>query len=128
MDSRWACPPESFSARVPALSVRPTNSSISSTRAAGMPYSEPNVASCSRAVSRSKKAEPCSCTPIRPSNAVLRGHTGWPSRVIVPESGCRSPSIISTRVVLPAPFGPRIPKNSPSPTASETSSTAATVP
>ena len=41
-----------------------------------------------------------------------------------PPSGVRRPAIDSTVVVLPAPFGPRIPKISPSSTVNETPSTA----
>jgi len=60
MDSRWAWPPESFSALVFALSVSATSSNISSTRWAGVSYSAAKVASCSRAVSRSKNEVACS--------------------------------------------------------------------
>ena len=42
---------------------------------------------------------------------------------MAPESGVRSPLIDSTVVVLPAPFGPRMAKISPSSTENETSST-----
>ena len=60
----------------------------------------------------------------RRSSAGLRGHGRSPSTRTSPESGLRSPSIISSVVVLPAPLGPRIPKNSPSPTSRLTPSTA----
>ena len=43
---------------------------------------------------------------------------------MVPESGVRSPTIDSTVVVLPAPFGPRMAKISPGSTVNETPSTA----
>ena len=46
----------------------------------------------------------------------------------VPESGARSPIAHSTVVVLPAPFGPRIPKISPGATVNEMSSTATRFP
>ena len=78
------------------------------------PYSEAKVWICSRAVSRSKNDDAWSWTPIRGSSAELRGQTGWPSTVTVPESGRRSPSMVSRVVVLPAPLGPRMPTNSPS--------------
>src|SRR5690606_32583067 len=42
--------------------------------------------------------------------------------------GSRRPSMISRVVVLPAPFGPRIPENSPGSTENETPSTARTSP
>ena len=48
----------------------------------------------------------------------------WPSTWTVPASGRRSPSIISTVVVLPAPLGPSRPKISPASTAIDTPSTA----
>ena len=54
--------------------------------------------------------------------AVWRGSS--PSTLIVPESGVRSPLMDSTVVVLPAPFGPRMAKISPSSTEKETPSTA----
>ncbi len=44
---------------------------------------------------------------------VRRGHGFSPSTETVPASASRSPSAISTRVVLPAPLGPSSPKNSP---------------
>jgi len=83
---------------------------------------------CSRAVSRSKNDEACNCTPMRGSNCWLRGQAGIPSRVTLPESGLRSPSMISSVVVLPAPLGPRMPKNSPSSTSKDTPSTACVSP
>ena len=109
IDSRCAWPPESFSVRMPACSSRPTTPSISSARLAGTPYSEAKVCSCSRAVSRSKNDEACSWTPIRGSSFWLRGQAGTPSTVTSPLSGCRRPSAISSVVVFPAPFGPRMP-------------------
>ena len=61
---------------------------------------------------------------MRAARPGLRGHGLLPSRLIEPESGRRSPSIISSVVVLPAPFGPRMPKISPSATSKLTPSTA----
>ena len=43
--------------------------------------------------------------------------TSIPKTCTVPESGGRKPSRISVVVVLPAPFGPSMPKISPRPTA-----------
>ena len=54
-----------------------------------------------------------SCTPMRRSREVSRGHGLVPRSDTVPPSGRRSPSTISSVVVLPAPLGPRIPKHSP---------------
>jgi hypothetical protein len=79
---------------------------------------------CSRVVSRSKNDDAWSWTPIRGSSELLRGQTGRPRTVAVPDPGWRSPSIISSSVVLPAPLGPRMPTNSPSPTLRLTPSTA----
>ena len=124
MESRWAWPPERSSTRVSALSSSPTRSSQSSAAFVPTPYSEAKVWICSRAVSRSKNDDAWSCTPIRGSSAELRGQTDWPSTVTVPESGRRSPSMVSRVVVLPAPLGPRMPTNSPSPTSRLTPSTA----
>ena len=47
---------------------------------------------------------------------------------MVPLSGVRRPAIDSTVVVLPAPFGPTIPKISPSRTENETPAIALRVP
>ena len=47
---------------------------------------------------------------------------------IAPASGKRSPIMHSTVVVFPAPFGPKMPKISPSATENDTSSTATTGP
>ena len=54
--------------------------------------------------------------------------TSIPKTVAVPESGSRRPSRISIVVVLPAPFGPSMPKTSPRPTWKLTPSTALTSP
>src|SRR2546421_2865700 len=128
IESRCIWPPESFSVRVLALSVNATTSSISSALAGGTPYSAANVRICSRAVSRSKNEDACSCTPIRGNSLALRGHGDRPSRLTVPLSAWRSPSMISSVVVLPAPLGPRMPKNSPDSTSKETPSTACVSP
>ena len=61
---------------------------------------------------------------MRGSRAGLRGQGDAPSTRTVPASGRRRPSIISSVVVLPAPLGPRMPKNSPSATSKVTPSTA----
>ncbi len=61
---------------------------------------------------------------MRGSSDTLRGKGFWPSSRTESPSGSRSPSTISRMVVLPAPFGPRMPKNSPSETEKETPSTA----
>ena len=52
----------------------------------------------------------------------------WPSMRISPASGTTKPAIARRSVVLPLPLGPSRPKNSPSGTASVTSSSAATAP
>jgi hypothetical protein len=124
IDSRCRWPPDSLFSLVSALSDRPTSSSMSAAVPALTPYSEANVSSCSRAVSFSKNDDACSCTPMRGSSFTLRGHGFSPNSVTLPSSGLRSPSMISNVVVLPAPLGPRIPKNSPSPTVNDTPSTA----
>ena len=62
------------------------------------------------------------------SSAGFRGHGAWPSRLTWPLSGPRSPSMISRVVVLPASFGPRMPKNSPWRTSNVTPSTACNPP
>ena len=98
--------------------------SIASACFALTPYSEAQVRICSRAVSRSKKLDACNCTPMRGRSFGLRGQGDSPKTVTSPLSGLRRPSMISRVVVLPAPFGPRMPKNSPSDTSNEMPSTA----
>jgi hypothetical protein len=102
--------------------------SMASARWALTPYKEANVRNCSRAVSCSKNEDACNCTPIRGSRAGCRGHGRMPSTVTSPPSGSRRPSMISSVVVLPAPFGPRIPKNSPRSTSNVTPFTASSLP
>jgi hypothetical protein len=101
------------SVRVAALSDMPTSSSMESARPAGTPYSAANVRNCSRADRFSKNDDAWSWTPILGSNAGLRGHGAMSSTLTSPPSGWRRPSMISRVVVLPAPLGPRMPKNSP---------------
>ncbi len=66
----------------------------------------------------------CSWTPIDDWMSRGSGHTGRPSTETSPPSGLRSPSIISSVVVLPAPLGPRMPNDSPFLTSKLTASTA----
>ena len=74
------------------------------------------------------KAVVCSWTPTI-SWIVSRSACGSrPSSRIVPASGRRSPTAHSMAVVFPAPFGPKMPKISPSATDTETSSTATRFP
>src|SRR5215468_2027874 len=54
--------------------------------------------------------------------------TSIPATEAVPEVGLRSPQRIRMVVVLPEPFGPRIPKISPCRMSKETSSTAVILP
>ena len=103
-------------------------SSIRATRSGGAPYSSAMVCSCSAAVSRSKKAVACSWTPTRGRSPVFRGQVASPKMRASPASGRRIPSMRSSRVVLPAPFGPRIPKKEPSGTDRSTPSTATVSP
>ena len=74
-------------------SVRPTTSSISSARLApGRRSESANVRSCSRAVSRSKNDDACSCTPMRGSSAgFARPRRLSRERVTSPPSGSRRP-------------------------------------
>ncbi len=74
------------------------------------------------------KAPDCSCTPVTWWVRALPACGSAPISRIVPESGDRRPTAHSTVVVFPAPFGPRIPKISPSATENETSSTATSGP
>ena len=50
--------------------------------------------------------------------------TGRPATRISPAEGASRPAIMSSSVLLPQPDGPRTDRNSPSPTSSETPSSA----
>src|SRR6266540_3357217 len=65
---------------------------------------------------------------MRGSSAGLRGQGDSSKTRTSPLSALRSPSMISRVVVLPAPLGPRMPKNSPDSTSNERPSTACTSP
>ena len=60
-----------------------------------------------------KSAGCCDCTPMRSLMARMSLETSMPSSLTVPLSAVRSPSMISTVVVFPAPFGPSMPNTSP---------------
>ena len=61
---------------------------------------------CSRAVSRSKNADACSCTPIRGSSRGLRGHGGSPSSRTVAGVGPAQPLDHLQRRGLAGAVGP----------------------
>jgi hypothetical protein len=67
----------------------------------------------SRTLVSGGSAVACSCTPMRALIARASRTTSEPSTVALPASGSRRPSSISIVVVLPAPFGPSMPKTSP---------------
>src|SRR5437762_9148120 len=52
----------------------------------------------------------------------------WPESRMVPRDAGLRPEMSSNKVVLPAPFGPPMPRTSPIPTSKERSSTAANAP
>src|SRR6185436_5091467 len=66
--------------------------------------------------------------PMRDFTASGSRTTSIPATRAVPEVGARRPQRIRMVVVLPEPFGPRIPKISPERISKETSSTAVILP
>src|SRR5713101_3517650 len=86
------------------------------------------MSSSSSKLSPSKKADDCSCTPITPLTFSGSRRTSMPATSTCPSSAVRSPSRISTVVVLPAPLGPSRPKISRSFTRKEMPSTATRLP
>ena len=54
--------------------------------------------------------------------------TSWPSNTMRPDVGVKNPLIRLKKVVLPAPFGPMIARNSPGSTVIEISLTAIRLP
>src|SRR5712692_742230 len=76
---------------------------------------------------RPRKRRDCWYVRARPSFARWRAGitvTSWPSSSTVPDVAVKSPAITLKRVVLPAPFGPRIARRSACNTSRSTSRTA----
>ena len=61
----------------------------------------------------SNELNPCGRTPMRGTMSRFLVVTSIPSRRTFPDVGVRIVSMISTVVVLPAPFGPRNANTSP---------------
>ena len=55
-------------------------------------------------------------TPMRHTWCTLRPSIDWPSSVALPSSAASTPFSTLNSVVLPAPFGPMMPRISPLPT------------
>ena len=92
------------------------------------PYMRPTKCRYSGAVSRPSSAMPSGTTPICRFNSSAPALNGWPRISIVPALGSSSPVSILMVVDLPAPFGPRKPKNCPGATLNVTFSTAVSAP
>ncbi len=71
---------------------------------------------------------PSGTTPIWRFSSSAPAPNGWPRIAMLPALGSRSPVSILMVVDLPAPFGPRKPKNWPEATLSVTSATAVSAP
>ena len=79
-------------------------------------------------VIRSNELNPCGRTPMRGTMSCFFFVTSIPRRLTFPDVGVRIVSMISTVVVLPAPFGPRKAKTSPFLTLNDMSLTASKSP
>src|SRR6266853_942383 len=77
------------------------------------PYMRPTNCKYSGALRRSKSPIPSGTTPIWRFNSTRFCTKSRPRREIRPALGARSPVSILMVVDLPAPFGPRKPKNCP---------------
>ncbi|KUN38462.1 hypothetical protein AQJ30_12895 [Streptomyces longwoodensis] len=122
MNRRCFCPPDSLAKRVVSRSVRPRRSA-SGRQSSGRSWKEPYSSSASRTVSLGCSSLCWSCAPSTRATRSWSVTGSSPVTRTRPASGTRRPSTHSTVVVLPAPFGPRMPKTSPSWTAKETPST-----
>src|SRR5438105_8397353 len=127
MLKRCFWPPESLLTFERAFSLRSTFSrrAMASTE---RPYRAANRSSNSSSDSPSKNADDCSWTPITLLTLSGSFRTSIPATSTRPSSVWRSPSRISTVVVLPAPFGPRRPKIPRSFTRNEMPATATRLP
>ena len=108
------------------------NSSSSSVRwftvSRSSPYMRPTKRRYSGAVSRPSSAMPSGTTPICRFSSSDEALNVWPRISTDPALGSSSPVSILMVVDLPAPFGPRKPKNCPGATVNVTSSTAVSSP
>ena len=92
------------------------------------PYMRPTKRRYSGAVSRPNSAMPSGTTPIWRFRSSAEALNGLPRISMVPALGSSRPVSILMVVDLPAPFGPRKPKNCPGATLKVTSSTAVSSP
>ena len=76
----------------------------------------------------SNELNPCGRTPMRGTMSCFLFVTSIPRRLTFPDVGVRMVSMISTVVVLPAPFGPSRAKISPFLTLNDMSLTASKSP
>src|SRR6516164_4956987 len=108
------------------------NSSSSSARfwvvARSSPYIRPTKRRYSVPVSRSNRPMPSGTTPICRFTSMGWAAKSRPSNSILPAVGASSPVSILMVVDLPAPFGPRKPKNCPACTRRSTAFTAVSDP
>src|SRR5258706_1704599 len=108
------------------------NSSSSSVRrsvvARSSPYIVPTKRRYSAPVNRSKSPIPSGTTPICRFTSTVCEEKSIPSNCMRPEVGASSPVSILIVVDLPAPLGPRKPKNCPAVTRRSTLSTAVSAP
>ena len=115
---------------VPAFSVRSRWCMTSSIQASLR--RRPKYPDCSRSVSRTvKNGSKTSSWGTTPSSRRARRYsaaTSAPSTATRPPSGRASPAMTLISVVLPAPFGPSSPKNSPGLTCSDTPASARSAP
>src|SRR5215831_5287623 len=84
--------------------------------------------SASRTVKNGSNTSSCGTTPSSRRAAAYSDWTSWPSTATRPALARARPARMLISVVLPAPFGPSRPKNSPCAMSNETSSSARTSP
>src|SRR5262245_55008893 len=117
MSSRRCIPPDSSSTAAPVRSSSCANSISSSARLSasrrGTEWYPPKLIRFSRAVRSPSRVMPCGTTPSRALIARRSSRTLRPSTYSWPAVGGETQVIILIVVVLPAPFGPRKPKQPP---------------
>ena len=126
--ARWRIPPDSSNGYLSSNPSRPTACKSSRAFARWLARSSPRASTWSSTfrmtVRQSRRTGFWNTMPT----SVWGPVTGRPARRISPDDGGRSPAIMRSSVLLPQPDGPRIDRNSPAGTSSETCSTAWTSP
>ncbi len=125
--TRRFIPPDNWRVIASRLSHSDSRRSVSSTRARsrGSPNMPRENATVSRTRLKGSSTISCGTSPTSRRAARKSVTTSWPPTRTCPPVGRVMPQTVEISVVLPAPFGPRSARISPSRTDSDTASSAA---